>query len=373
MDKDRYLAAQASHDHAEALAKAKEWETAAFQSSTSKEEYDHRCRAELSIAGKTQLGLENSRSLTSDRPTETIGAYTGVYHRSGLFSTIYEAYDTTQVCLALKVTVPSQCSPPHNPLREARILAKAKHRSIIPLVDTFPLAGGKFTLVFPFMPIDLDTLLQDASRKHVPVSNRQVITILHSLFSGLTRLHSLGIIHRDIKPSNILLKDINGPAYIADFGIAWTGQDPDSEPADHKITDVGTTSYRPPELLFGNKAYGCELDLWAAGCVVAEVSARMPYPTLFDSGPLGSDLALIQSHFKTLGTPTDETWPEARTFPDWGKMSFHMYPPKPWAEILPRASEQARDLVSRIVVYESGDRITAEEALKHPLFDVEDT
>lgn len=42
-------------------------------------------------------------------------------------------------------------------------------------------------------------------------------------------------------------------------------------------------------------------------------------------------------------------------------MRFHIHPPKPWAEILPRASEQARDLVSRLVVYESGDRITAEE------------
>ena len=68
-----------------------------------------------------------------------------------------------------------------------------------------------------------------------------------------------------------------------------------------------------------------------------------------------------------------------------------MYPPKPWTEILPRASDQARDLVSRLVVYESCDRITPKEvsllihgswgeesltlikALEHPFFDVEDT
>lgn len=100
-----------------------------------------------------------------------------------------------------------------------------------------------------------------------------------------------------------------GQAYIADFGIAWTEDDPESEPSNAKITDVGTTAYRPPELLFGHKAYGCELDLWAAGCVVAEVVAGEPHPSLFESGPLGSDLALIQSIFKTLGTPTDETWP----------------------------------------------------------------
>ncbi len=49
------------------------------------------------------------------------------------------------------------------------------------------------------------------------------------------------------------------------------------------------------------------------------------------------------------------------TFSDWGKMSFHMYPPKPWAEILPNASERGRDLVSRLVTYQSSDRMTAKE------------
>lgn len=137
---------------------------------------------------------------------------------------------------------------------------------------------------------------------------------------------------------------------------------------DDKITDVGTAAYRPPELLFGHKAYGCALDLWAAGCVVAEVVAGNPYPSLFDSGPLGSDLALIQSIFKTLGTPTDESWPEARTFSDWGKMAFYEYPRKSWVGILPNASDDARDFVGKLVTYESGDRLTAEEALRHPFF-----
>lgn len=277
-----------------------------------KDEYDRICRTEISTLESTRFGIKVEDQSMHDRdnsPGEMIGAYHGKYHRSGLFSTIYEAYDPSEGSRALKVTVPSQCTPPHNPLREARILAKAKYRSIIPLLETFPLAGGKFTLVFPFLPIDLETLLHDTSRNHSPLTHKQITTILHGLFSGLAHLHSIDIIHRDIKPSNILLQDINGPAYIADFGIAWTRDDPDSEPANQKITDVGTTSYRPPELLFGNKAYGYGLDLWAAGCVVAEMVAGMPYQTLFDSGPLGSDLALIQSHFKTLGTPTDETWP----------------------------------------------------------------
>lgn len=80
------------------------------------------------------------------------------------------------------------------------------------------------------------------------------------------------------------------------------------EPASRKITDVGTTCYRPPELLFGHTSYGYALDMWAAGCVTAEVFLRNS-ETLFKSGEVGSDLALIFSIFNTLGTPTLNSWP----------------------------------------------------------------
>ena len=77
---------------------------------------------------------------------------------------------------------------------------------------------------------------------------------------------------------------------------------------DEKITDVGTTCYRAPELLFGKTSYDSSVDMWAAGCVVAEAMFHGT-KTLFDAGPLGSEFALIQSIFKTKGTPTTETWP----------------------------------------------------------------
>ena len=133
-----------------------------------------------------------------------------------------------------------------------------------------------------------------------------------------------------------------------------------SEPPNQKITDVGTTCYRPPELLFGHTAYDCSLDLWAAGCVVAE--CLLPKAkTLFKAGALGSELALIQSIFRTLGTPNDEVWPEAQGFSDWGKMQFVEFPGKAWQQILPGVDDVARDLVKKLVRYQSTERLTAAE------------
>jgi len=205
--------------------------------------------------------------------------------------------------VALKVTTPYQMEAPHDSNREVRILTAAKGTNIVELLESFPQAGGRLVLAFPFIPYDLETLL---NRNELPMESRS--TVLRNLFSGLAHLHSLGIIHRDVKPSNILLASPNGPAYLSDFGIAWSAIDAASEPASNKHHEVGTTCYRPPELLFGDHAYGTALDLWAAGCVAAQVLC-LGSRTLFDAGDLGSELALIRSVFQTLGTPSVETWP----------------------------------------------------------------
>lgn len=275
------------------------------------------------------------------------------------------ANNTKAKFVALKVTTPGMMSPPHDSRREALILSAAANEHVIPLLETFEQSGGHYVLAFPYMPCSLNDLL----RQHFPLPAVTQKMVLRSLFSALAHIHALGIIHRDIKPSNILLSSATGPAYLADFGIAWSPSHAESseEPQDGKVLDVGTTSYRPPELLFGCTSYTSSLDLWAAGCVAAQVIS-LGSTTLFDSGDLGSELALIKSMFNTLGTPNESDWPGAREMPDWGKMRFTVYPRKPWEGILPGCGYVERDLVARLVVFEAGGRIRAEEALGHTFF-----
>ena len=297
---------------------------------------------------------------------QQLGRYVNAQHyNEGIFSEVFKAVDpdvpsetTATSLVALKVTTPDMMTAPHDSAREARILSAAKGESIIPLIETFQQAGGRLVLVFPFMPYGLDSLLKGGQ-----LTDDTGGSILRELFSGLAHLHEMGIVHRDVKPSNILLASPFGPAYLSDFGIAWSPTDTASEPADEKILDVGTTCYRPPELMFGHQAYTEKLDMWAAGCVAAQV-VSLGSKTLFDAGDLGSELALIKSMFETLGTPDLDAWPEAAGFPDWGKMNFMKYRARHWQDILPSAEPEAVDLVSRLVTYESGQRLSAHQVTR---------
>lgn len=262
-----------------------------------------------------EFASEDEGKDESQHRTKSIGRYQNAVHfRDGLYSDVYKTTAPQSnpdaflgkpgSAVALKVTYLISMEPPHNSEREIRILKKVASPNIIPLWESFREQGhSHLVLVFPFMPYDLAMVLRQG---YLAQANRK--TYIKDLFTALKYVHSLGLIHRDVKPSNILMKSLSGPAYLADFGIAWSPDDPASEPTNEKITDVGTTSYRPPEVLFGKKTYDQSLDMWAAGCVAAQVVTSKNEP-LFESGDLGSDLMLIQSIFKKLGTPNADSWP----------------------------------------------------------------
>jgi serine/threonine protein kinase len=282
-----------------------------------------------------------------------IGSYQSCHYiASGVTAEVYRAQ-----ARALKVITETRNIDPHDPLREAKILESLK-KPCIPLLETFRDQQQRFVLVFPYMPLSLEIL---AARGPIPPTRFQKHFI--DLFSALHFLHSQGIIHRDVKPSALLLESPDGPAYLSDFGIAWhPDMSTSTEPAEHKILDIGTGPYRAPEVLFGNNSYGTAIDMWAAGAMVAECCRHPPRP-LFDSRPVnedGNQLGLILSIFKTLGTPTRESWPEATEFRTPPFEMYQVFEQRRWEDILPEVQPDFRAIIAALVRY-NNNRATAAE------------
>ncbi|KAL2267261.1 hypothetical protein VTJ83DRAFT_4538 [Remersonia thermophila] len=331
-------------------------------------------------------------------PGITIGPYQNCHYvASGVTAAVYRSRQR-----ALKVIVETRNLAPHNPTLEAKLLADLRAASapnIIPLLSTFHDHDQRLVLVFPYMPFSLDHLLSTHRARNgsgsvaAPLPPPVLRAVFTALFRALAHLHAQGIVHRDVKPSAVLLSSLSpspagrpGDVYLADLGAAHhPAHSPllSGEPADAKVLDVGTGPYRAPEALFGHRAYAAPLDLWSAGCVLAEC-LRGGEP-LFESRPAhedGSQLGLVLSIFKTLGTPTEETWPEAKGF---RTPPFEMYrvfegtvEREGWRRVLLGRCGSAGHggecdewdewvgLVERLVRYESATRVTAAEALRWP-------
>lgn len=123
--------------------------------------------------------------------------------------------------------------------------------------------------------------------------------LLQQLLTGLAVIHSKRMIHRDLKPCNLLLTEDGDKLKIADFGLARKL----SIPGHEYTVEVCTLYYRAPEILMTNGDYGKPSDIWAAGCIFAEITGLTP---LFEGD---SHIDQINKIFEKNGVPGESEWP----------------------------------------------------------------
>ncbi|KAL6975965.1 Shaggy-related protein kinase zeta [Sarracenia purpurea var. burkii] len=128
------------------------------------------------------------------------------------------------------------------------------------------------------------------------------------------------------------------------------------------ISYICSRYYRAPELIFGATEYSTSIDIWSAGCVLAELLLGQP---LFPGENAVDQLVEI---IKVLGTPTRE---EIRCMnPSYTDFRFPQIKAHPWHKVFhKRMPPEAIDLASRLLQYSPSLRCTALEACAHPFFD----
>eukprot|EP00667_Euglena_gracilis_P017402 EG_transcript_18332 len=243
---------------------------------------------------------------------------------------------------------------PNSVLREVKALQLLQqHPNVVTLYEVFP-HGGNIAMVMDLMKTDLAEVIQ-SSKSALPEDTTKSYLVM--LLRGIKHCHSNGVIHRDVKPGNCLIAG-DGQLKLGDFGLARIFHN-DDRPMTH---EVATRWYRAPELLFGDRHYSPAVDMWAVGCVFAEMLLGMP---LF---PGDGDIGQMNKIFQLLGTPDETTWPDILRLPDWNKVRFTKTAGVPLEAVFCNSSDEALRLLRRILICDPSQRPTAAAALGDEYF-----
>lgn len=246
-------------------------------------------------------------------------------------------------------------------LREVKLLRQFDHENIIRILDIIPPENPQIEDVYIVTDL-METDLSRVIRSPQPLLESHHQHFTHQILLALRYLHGKGVIHRDLKPANIL---VNGDCNlkICDFGLARV---PTQSPEKEAMTEyVVTRWYRAPEVVLLESQYTEAIDIWAAGCILAELINRK---ALFEGKDPTDQIKRI---IGTIGYPSDQ---EMHWLPKGGvaRRFLQQMCPKgakaDWAKMLPTASSDAREAVQAMLRFDPSTRATTDEALRLPYF-----
>ncbi|XP_014471020.1 PREDICTED: serine/threonine-protein kinase ICK [Dinoponera quadriceps] len=241
-------------------------------------------------------------------------------------------------------------------LREVKSLKKLSHANVVKLKEVIR-ENDVLYFVFEYMKENLYQLMKDRDKLFPePVIRNMVYQVLQ----GLAFMHKHGFFHRDMKPENLLCM---GPELvkIADFGLA---REIRSRPP---YTDyVSTRWYRAPEVLLHSTTYNSPIDIWAVGCIMAELYTFRP---LF---PGKSEIDEIFKICSVIGTPDKDDWPEGYQLAAAMNFKFPNFTRTSLGVLIPNAGQEAVILMEDMLQWNPIKRPTAQQSLRYPYFQVGD-
>ncbi|KAF5365779.1 hypothetical protein D9758_003158 [Tetrapyrgos nigripes] len=246
--------------------------------------------------------------------------------------------------------------------RELQIMRLVSHPNVVDLRAFFYSNGDKkdeiyLNLMLEYVPETVYRASRHYAKLKQPMPMLQIKLYMYQLLRSLAYIHSVGICHRDIKPQNLLLNPATGVLKLCDFGSAKI-----LVAGEPNVSYICSRYYRAPELIFGATNYTTNIDIWSTGCVMAELMLGQP---LF---PGESGIDQLVEIIKVLGTPSRE---QIKTMnPNYMEHKFPQIKPHPFPKVFrPRTAPEAIDLVSKLLEYTPGARLSAVEAMVHPFFD----
>uniref|UniRef100_A0A8C5HWI4 non-specific serine/threonine protein kinase n=1 Tax=Gouania willdenowi TaxID=441366 RepID=A0A8C5HWI4_GOUWI len=250
--------------------------------------------------------------------------------------------------------------------REVEMLYQCQgHSNILELVEFFE-EEDKFYLVFEKLRGG-SILAHIHKRRHF--SEQEACVVVQDIASALDFLHNkgktttlfvlfTGMAHRDLKPENILCESEHkiSPVKICDFDLgSGIKLNSDSSPIStpELLTPCGSAEYMAPEVVeaFSEEAtiYDKRCDLWSLGVILYIMLSG--YPPFV--GRCGGDCGW------ELGEPCHTCQNTLFESIQEGKYEF---PEKEWAHI----SSSAKDLISKLLVRDAKNRLSASQVLQHP-------
>ena len=287
----------------------------------------------------------------------------------GTFSDVYKAKEkSTNDLVAIKILKKKykkweDCLE----LRECRSLQKLSDESlsnekglnnIIKLKRIiFIKKTGSFSFVFEYMKQDLLDLMKSKEPNHLDES--QIKDIIYQALLGLAHIHKYGFFHRDMKPENLLINEKT--VKIADFGLA---REIRSIPPFTEY--VSTRYYRAPECILKSRNYNSPVDIWALGCIMAEMYLH-PKPLFYGQ----NEKEVLNKICSILGTPNHEIWFEGIQKANLMGIKFPNFSGTDLSNIIPNASPKAIDFMKQMLQWDPNKRPTAANLLLHPFFNNE--